>query len=118
MIKTQSGFQPTEEPAAFRRLVGFSSLLVTLSAYTADYLEKVPAELRDSVTAYFPFDGSYEDVTGKIDAQYFNAKEPKSYGVAEVADSSATFRVVSINKEIVFELIQGKTAHTVHRPEK
>ena len=53
--------------------------------------EKIPEELRSSVTAYFPFDGSYKDVTGKINAWYFNAKEQKSYSVAEAGSSGAVF---------------------------
>jgi predicted metal-dependent phosphoesterase TrpH len=61
----------------------------TLSA--ADYWEKIPEELKSSVSAYFPFDGSYADVNGKVDAQYFNAKEQKSYSVAEAASSGVTF---------------------------
>ena len=65
--------------------------LLTGFLHAADHIQIVPEELRNSVTAYFPFDGCYEDITGNIDAQYFNAKEQKSYNVAEAADSGATF---------------------------
>ena len=65
--------------------------LLTNFLHAADDLQIIPEELRNSVTAYFPFDGSYEDVTGNIDVQYFNAKEQKSFSVTEAADSGATF---------------------------
>jgi len=61
------------------------------SEETSDYLRVLPEELRNFVAACFPFDGSYEDVTGNLHAQYFNAKEQKSYSVAEAAGSGATF---------------------------
>jgi len=71
-------------------LVSFLVLLGTTNAY-ADYWETIPEDLRGSVKAYFPFDGSYEDITGNIDVQYFNAKEQKSFSVTEAANSGATF---------------------------
>ena len=76
-------------------LLGLMMILGLMSGpmivHAAVDLEKIPEDLRSSVTAYFPFDGSYEDVTGKINAQYFNAKEQKSYSVADAASSGATF---------------------------
>ena len=65
--------------------------LLTGFLHASDYIQIIPEELRNSVTAYFPFDSSYEDVTGNIDAQYFNAIEQKSYSVAEAVNSGATF---------------------------
>ena len=75
------------------RCISYFVLLLALAGtlYAADNWEKIPEELKSSVTAYFPFDGSYADVKGNIDAQYFNAKEQKSYSVAQAADSGATF---------------------------
>jgi len=57
----------------------------------ADFRDKIPGPPRGSIAALFPFDGSYEDVTGSIKAQYFNAKEQKSFSTAEAAKSGAVF---------------------------
>ena len=72
-------------------LVSLFVLSSTMVAYATDYLERIPEELRSSVAAYFPFDGSYADITGNINAQYFHAEEQKYYSVAQVAESGATF---------------------------
>lgn len=56
-----------------------------------DPLAWMPETLKSSVTSYFPFDGSYEDAMGNIDAQYYNKTTNQSYSVADLAVSGANF---------------------------
>ena len=52
MIKTQSGFQPTEEPAAFRRLVGFSLLRILAACILdADMIDATGHDILASMIA-------------------------------------------------------------------
>ena len=76
----------TSAPFAFSNPIFFVE-----GGETVDYIGRIPEELRNAVSAYFPFDGSYEDVTGNINAKYFNAENQTSYSVANAATSGASY---------------------------
>lgn len=68
------------------------SLSVSLAAASPeDQLEWMPTELQESVTAYLPFEDSYQDVEGELTPVYYNKTDKKEYTTEESAESGAKF---------------------------
>lgn len=61
------------------------------AASPEDQLEWLPAELQERVTAYLPFEDSYQDVEGELTPTYYNKTDKKEYTTEEAAESGATF---------------------------
>ena len=50
-----------------------------------------PENIKDNIVSFLPFDSTYADILGKIDAKYFNPSSGQLYSAAQIEESGAEF---------------------------